>query len=572
MKYRLFVGVVVCWLILLAGCATEREFRPGTDYPEWAFDRPTYQRPAKEPVPFIEGREGLPDIYYNKQSIVFIKRPERPDPRKAPRPAVFSTKDNGQSWKKEGHFGIGVPYFVFQVPEDGTYGICIIGAHRPDLAPANLQIQHVQVVDSTDPQVEVSISPEEAPYWVGQRIWLSWKITDAHLVKAPGKLYSKVVDSDKPTPWELLKTGMANSGTARVVIEQMPQRAEGVLFRIEATDKMGNIGVGYSKRLEVLPSVPGTEVKEPSSTTFVIPGGEEQPRSAEPAIIGPDPGERGVEPDTETAPKTEPENVPPLSRRFAAPAEPTVGPTAMEVLSEGQARAPAVPARSEVQPRAENQTDAEMVELEKLLTGISGPVFQGKVHRGPEAKAAPSEPTIVIAPTPLPKVAPPVEPAVKIVKIERVEKESVEAPGERIVIRPVKEQPDEAIIKIGPVEEEAGEGVVAKEAAEGVELLVPPLIEESAAGPTEPIVTVRPPAETEPVPEPEPVVEIVPPAEAAGPVVEPTPIVSAAPAPPATTAGPSGGKERMAKPWERLGDQAAAARDFYKYAPSLSNY
>ncbi|GAG90329.1 unnamed protein product, partial [marine sediment metagenome] len=190
---------------------------------------------------------------------------------------ILQAKDNGQSWKKEGHFGIGVPYFVFQAPEDGTYGICIIGLHRPDLAPANLQIQHVQVVDSTAPQIEVSISPEEAPYWVGQRIWLTWKITDAHLVKAPGKLYSKVVDSDKPTPWELLKTGMASSGTVRVTIEQMPQRAEGVLFRIEATDKMGSIGVGYSKMLEVLPSVSGTEVKEPRSTTFVIPGGEEQP-------------------------------------------------------------------------------------------------------------------------------------------------------------------------------------------------------------------------------------------------------------------------------------------------------
>jgi len=27
-----------------------------------------------------------------------------------------------------------------------------------------------------------------------------------------------------------------------------------------------------------------------------------------------------------------------------------------------------------------------------------------------------------------------------------------------------------------------------------------------------------------------------------------------------------------AKPWERLGNPAAAARDFYKYASSLSNY
>ena len=95
-----------------------------------------------------------------------------------------------------------------------------------------------------------------------------------------------------------------------------------------------------------------------------------------------------------------------------------------------------------------------------------------------------------------------------------------------------------------------------------------PLIEEAPAGRTEPIVTVRPPAEPAPA-KIEPIVNIATPAE---PAVEPMPIVTIKPAPPATTAGPSGGKARMAKPWERLGNPAAAARDFYKYAPSLSNY
>ena len=74
------------------------------------------------------------------------------------------------------------------------------------------------------------------------------------------------------------------------------------------------------------------------------------------------------------------------------------------------------------------------------------------------------------------------------------------------------------------------------------------------------------PSEVKPVvPEPEPVVEIVP-------AAEPRPIVTTKPAPPTTTVEPSHGKDRMGKPWERLSNPAAAARDFYKHAPTLSNY
>ena len=281
MKYRLFVPALVCSLVLLAGCTAEREFQPGTDYPEWAFDKPIYQRPAKEPVPFIEGIGGVPDVYYSNQYVVFIKRPEYPDLRKAPRPAVFFTKDNGQKWERMGHFGLEEPYFAFRAPEDATYGICIIGAHRPDLAPPNLQIQQVYVIDSKVPQIEVTISPEEGPYWIGQRIGLSWNISDAHLVKASGKLYSKVVDSDKPTPWELLKTGLASKGTLRVIIEQMPWRAQGLLFRIETTDQMGNIGVGHSRTLEMFPSAPGAAKTDQTIPPVVVPEAEQHRHQVE---------------------------------------------------------------------------------------------------------------------------------------------------------------------------------------------------------------------------------------------------------------------------------------------------
>ena len=277
--------------------------------------------------------------------------------------------------------------------------------------------------------------------------------------------------------------------------------------------------------LKVLQSAPSTQVRESRSTTFVTPKSQKQPKAS-------------AKPVVRTVRKTAPKKATPLSAQYKAPTKQTAKPIVTRVSDEGSARTPRVSARSEIQPKAANQKDAEMAELEELLSGISSPVFQGKVYRSREAKAAPSEPKIVRASTPLAKAAPAaVKPSVKIVKIERVQRKAPEA-------------------------------VVDKGATEPAELLIRPLIEKSAAGPAKPIVTVRPPSEGQP----EPVVKIVPSAKPAVPAVKPTPIVTVKPAPPATTVGISSGRKRMAKPWEHLGNRADAARDFSKQAPSLSNY
>ena len=573
MRYRLLVPVLVCVLALLGSCTPERKFQPGTDNPEWAFDKPIYQRPAKEPVPFTEGIDGLPDIYHSKQRVVFIKRPDRPDLRKTPRPAIFFTKDNGQSWEKVGNFGLGASYFALRVAQDGTYGICIIGAHRPDLAPANLRIQHTQVVDSTIPRVEVSLSPKVGPYRVNQQIKLTWKIIDAHLDGTPAKLYSKVVDGDKPTPWGLLKTGLPSSGTAKITVEQIPQRAQGVIYRIEATDKMGNIGAGYSKMLAVSSSAPARQVGKSSSTNYVRPKSQEQPKeSAEPTNTSPDiikplssrpkapaePKTTTTEPDTSRGPRP---IIKPLSSRPKAPAEAAIvnpEPKIVQPLSG--------------EPKAANQADPEMAELEGLLAKISNPVFHGKVRPAPEASATEPEPGVVIASSPLPEVEPAAEPSAKIVRIERVQKKPEKVIGGTasggVVARPVEKHSEETVVKTSPLRK-APEAVVDKSARESAELLVPPLLAEPAVGPTEPIVTVRPPSAVEPIAKPEPMVKVVPAAEpvAPAPVIKPTPIVTAKPAPPRITVGPSHGQNRMAKPWERLGNPAAS-----QHAPTMSNY
>ena len=157
MKYRLLMSA---WLVILLGCTPDRTFKPGTDYPEWGFDKPTYYQPPEDAVPFIKGTDSQPDIYYAAQRMVFVKRPDYPDIREAPRPSVFTTKDNGQTWEEMGHFGLGESYFGLLLPgKDGAYGVCVIGVHRPEITSANLQIQQVYVLDAQSPTVEITVNP-----------------------------------------------------------------------------------------------------------------------------------------------------------------------------------------------------------------------------------------------------------------------------------------------------------------------------------------------------------------------------------------------------------------------------
>lgn len=548
MKYRLFICVLGVFSALVAGCTPEREYQPGLDTPEWAYDRPSYYEPAQEPVPFIKGVNGRTDVYYHRQNVVFIKRPEGIDARKAPRPAVYATKDNGQTWDKIGHFGLEQTYFAFQVKEDGYYGVCVVTADRPEIGSPNLRIQQIHVIDSQAPDIHISVTPEEGPYWVGQRILLSWNISDQHLGKAPAKLYSRIGHPDKVTPWELRKDALPGSGTASIVIEQMPGNSKDLIFRIQAIDQMGNIGVAYSAPLELLPS------------TFATPPAkqEEQPKQESTApIVVP-----ASEPQSKLTP-AEPRYTPVVKRPLAPKA---VAPAAV-VESKP---APVIPQQQPDQ--AQTPPGSELAELEELLAGVSGPVFQGKVQKEtPESK-------------PLVRVAQPVTPKPSARRmVELAAKPSAPEPTSQIVLDK------------GP--------------AESGEVIIPPLVLEPTPAPAEPIVTVRPPPEPAPVvePMPEPTVQakpaapalVLPPivgvepapaAHAPQPTVEPPPVVAVEPipidesqppapvvtAPAQTPTQPTAqlhhGKSRMAKPWERLGNREAAARDFYKYAPTLGNY
>ena len=567
MKNQFMFLSLCCCVGLLIGCTPDRPFQPGTDYPEWGFDKPAYYEPAQEPVPFVKGTNGEPDIYYTAQRMVFIKRPDYPDLREAPRPAVFTTKDNGQSWKKEGHFGLGEPYFGLLLPdEDGNYGVCVIGIHRSDLAPANLQIQQVYVLDSQAPVVEITLDPEEGPYWTGQNIRLSWQITDDHLGPQPATLCSRIVDPDRPSVWRDQKDHLDASGQINVTVEQLPATAKGFQFRVEAIDQMGNIGVGYTRLLKLMDLPPG-DADYGTQEIYVAPRPEQEQSNS--TIRQP-----LVEPTPATTPRVASDNMPPWSWDGQVEAKSSAQSVTSGAMPMPEVAAEAEPAIASTTRVNQPAPDSEMAELEQLLADVSSPVYRGKVQKMPESEPMVQATPVIATKTPakaqplLRKPPATVQHVQQPIVTKTAPAETMPMPTAQVRVRPitvaqastpqVSPEPEAPIIVREPI-------VLAKPETD------------------EPIITVLPPAK----PEPKPIVAapqppIVAPVE---PSVEPGMIVTAKPpaqtvAKTASSAAPpqvpsvsaSRGKTRMAKPWERLGNPDTAARDFYTHAPTLSNY
>ena len=617
-KY-LFVSVWIVALAGLTGCTPDRPFDPGTDYPEWGWDKREYTEPAAEPQPYIKGENGAPDIYRNQQRLVYIKRPRILDPQYVPRPAVYVTSDQGQSWLKKGHFGLEQHYFPLIVPEDGTYEICIVPQDIPSVTPGALTIQIVYEIDSTAPVVELAVEPDEGPYRLGQPVVLKWTITDAHPGALPGELQSRHIIGARITEWSRRQSGLAVSGTMVVTLNQPQGGADGPQYRIKATDEFGNIGLGHTPLLRIDPYLQST------APAPVAP----QPRYvAPPAPPGP----------TEMpADETPSENLPPWSWQ-TKPAEPAAPAAAVEPRKEEPptliSRAPRVSTPPPPQPIAEpitrsssktaSEAEAELAELEALLGGVSGPVYAGRVMRAPkppatvqpvpmEMQVPPPVPVVAIKPTTAPpppqkmpiitlRQTPPEEPGPPVVQgspettVEIIEPPIViEAPAEVepvVTVRPIAETPAAPeIVWTPPPPVEPEPVAVVPEYPEPVEpmfeypeepavtvrpvlpepqpverpLVIRPVLPERVADET-PVVVIEPaPAPDAPVVmvEPEPVVTVQPPR------LPPTP---ARPVQPRVPASIANGRERIAKPWERLGNSSAAARDFYSHSPTLGNF
>lgn len=227
-------------------------FDPPNTYPEWAYDAPSYVRPAEELIPEPKVNANDPLHYFTKDRVILIRKPEGYTPEETPRVAIWWTDNNGFHWNKAGYFGRTQSYFAFEVEEDGDYGIRFVGPGQDAAIHSLPYPERVYHADSTLPEVEVTIMPEQTWYHVGDEITINWKASDYHLIEKPvriGMLLDFTADGVNATE---LERDLPDEGsmTFKLPAEALDHE---VRIRADALDRAGNLGIAISFALQVVP-------------------------------------------------------------------------------------------------------------------------------------------------------------------------------------------------------------------------------------------------------------------------------------------------------------------------------
>ncbi len=254
-------------LIPLAGCCQESEKKPREckpvktkakedATPEWSYDAPFYVRPA-DGMPPITSFDRDPVEVYTRKRILQVPRPCIGDSRKAPRIALWMSKDRGIHWERIGYFGIQQSYFHYRLDKDGHYGIRFIGPGIPPAQCKPPKPHMLYIVDTKSPAITVYVRPDEEVYTVGQIVTVEWSASDPHLKPDSVKI-NLCVDCGCTTdelPWKCLGENLPVEGSMDI---QIPADAVGkkLTIRVSALDKAGNLGHGFSCPLPVVEPEP----------------------------------------------------------------------------------------------------------------------------------------------------------------------------------------------------------------------------------------------------------------------------------------------------------------------------
>lgn len=252
--------------VLVVGCQTPKPFaledrKPRSDrdapfdppksYPEWAYDAPYYQKPADDPKMEAKARPEDPDHYFINKRLVPVRQPGGYTPEMIPRVAVWYTDNNGFEWKRAGYFGQAQSVYWFEAPADGDYGVRFVGPGQESAKTPVAEPIRVYHVDTVVPDVELVVEPNQAWYNPGQQIQLSWKAHDFHLVEQPCEVgMTTDFSSDKPG-WTVLQKDQAAEGSYTFTIPT-GSVGRGLVFRVAAADRAGNLGFGFSHLVQVV--------------------------------------------------------------------------------------------------------------------------------------------------------------------------------------------------------------------------------------------------------------------------------------------------------------------------------
>ena len=226
-------------------------YNPAKNYPEWAYDKPSYMKPEGEPKAEPRSREKDPPHYFSNKSVVMVQQPEGYDPEEIARVGIWVTHDNGFHWKRVGYFGRSESFYPLQVKGDGDYGVRFVGPGQEAAMESLAYPNRVYHVDSKKPQVTISVDPEQAWYNIGQTVRVAWTAADPHLTAQPVRLFA-ITDweSDRVKPIEIAQN-LADTGSMNFTIPNN-LLGDGFRFRADAIDRAGNLGIAYSHTLQIV--------------------------------------------------------------------------------------------------------------------------------------------------------------------------------------------------------------------------------------------------------------------------------------------------------------------------------
>lgn len=226
-------------------------FDPPNMYPGWAYDSEAYMKPAAPLTPEPRVKKGDPLHYFTNKKLVMIRQPAGYTPEEVPRVAIWWTDNNGFHWHKAGYFGREQGFFPFEVEEDGDYGIRFVGPGQPPALRTPAYPERVYHVDTTPPEVEVVIEPEQSWYHVGETVTISWRAEDYHLIEYPASIRMLMdFTADEPKVVELQRE-LADEGS--IAYEIPPEALDHeIRFRVDAPDRAGNLGIVHSYALQVV--------------------------------------------------------------------------------------------------------------------------------------------------------------------------------------------------------------------------------------------------------------------------------------------------------------------------------
>ncbi|MCG3180163.1 MAG: hypothetical protein BIFFINMI_02520 [Phycisphaerae bacterium] len=263
---------------VLGGCYNEPKQwdAAGEELPEWAYDAPYYYQPsaAADPQATDVGLDGRILHYYLRDPVVLIKRPDVSDGSITPRLGIYWSNDRGRSWHKAGYFGVNQPFFSFAAPGEGDYGVRFFGPGiEPSRVDPNVPPQRIYHVDLTPPAITVQVQPTKDFYRVGEDLTVSWSVSDAWISPdAKVTIYSVTY----PATVRVLGDHFPLSGSIAVSVSEMA-RDGGMQFAVEAADKSGNIGRGFSFWVRTPTSPPSLPQTSPAILHPAEPPAAQQP-------------------------------------------------------------------------------------------------------------------------------------------------------------------------------------------------------------------------------------------------------------------------------------------------------